>query len=73
MSAPLSHSHDHDGPQTDEINRLHMLIESQQKNVNGQVDECRQFVTQSMDRILDVLEQRLNDAGSRQVAAPSAA
>merc|ERR1719482_1591889 len=57
MSAPLSHVGQDDGPQTDEINRLHMLIESQQKNVNGQVDECSQFVTQSMDRILDVLEQ----------------
>jgi bacteriorhodopsin len=45
----------------DEIHRLSALMESHQKNVNAQVDECRHFVMHSMDKIMNVLEQRLTD------------
>jgi hypothetical protein len=34
-------------------------MQEHQKSVNGQVDECRDFVMQSMDKIMGVLEQRM--------------
>jgi hypothetical protein len=49
------------GPSQEEISRLSSLMETHQKNVNSQVDECRQFVMHSMDKIMNVLEQRLTD------------
>jgi hypothetical protein len=42
------------------------LLDSHQKNVNAQVDECRQFVMHSMDKIMNVLEERLTDANQPQ-------
>merc|ERR1719506_3519531 len=41
--------------------RMAAVLENHQKNVNAQVDECRQFVMHSMDKIMNVLEQRLTD------------
>jgi bacteriorhodopsin len=53
--------HGHAGPnQPDEAN-VAALLDSHQKHVNFQVDECRTFVMQSMDKIMTVLEQRLTD------------
>jgi bacteriorhodopsin len=48
--------------------RLAALLETHQKGVNDQVDECRQFVVQSMDKIMDVLEQRIPDVKNSQLA-----
>jgi bacteriorhodopsin len=45
----------------EKIQKLMGLLEDHQKGVNVQVDECRTFVTQSMDKIMDVLEQRVLD------------
>jgi bacteriorhodopsin len=42
--------------------RVAALLDSHQKSVNAQVDECRQFVMHSMDKIMNVLEHRLADA-----------
>jgi bacteriorhodopsin len=58
------------GKQDPEFARLSALIEEHQKSVNGQVDETRQFVMQSMDRVMDVLEQRLTEV-NKSAAAPS--
>merc|ERR1719183_1720792 len=44
------------------------LLDNHQKNVNAQVDECRQFVMHSMDKIMNVLEQRLTDGNHAQPA-----
>jgi hypothetical protein len=41
--------------------------------VSGQVDECREFVVQSMDKIMDMLEQRLNAENKPKVPAFGAA
>merc|ERR1719183_348002 len=68
-SAPLSpkgnmHGNPYDQmpPGSDaERARMAAVLENHQKNVNAQVDECRQFVMHSMDKIMNVLEQRLTD------------
>jgi hypothetical protein len=44
----------------EEVAKLSALVERQQREMSGQVDECREFVVQSMDKIMDMLEQRLN-------------
>ena len=44
----------------EEVAKLSALVERHQREVSGQVDECREFVVQSMDKIMDMLEQRLN-------------
>jgi bacteriorhodopsin len=44
------------------------LMESHQRAVNGQVDECRQFVVHSMDKIMYVLEQRMAAEGNAPIA-----
>jgi bacteriorhodopsin len=44
----------------EEVAKLSALVERNQREVSGQVDECREFVVQSMDKIMDMLEQRLN-------------
>jgi hypothetical protein len=48
--------------------RIAAIMETHQKGVNDQVDECRQFVVQSMDKIMDVLEQRMPDVKNAQLA-----
>lgn len=53
----------------DEMRKLTNLLQDHQKSVNGQVDECRTFVMQSMDRIMDVLEQRVLDINKRNAQA----
>jgi bacteriorhodopsin len=50
---------------SDEAN-VAALLENHQKNVNAQVDECRHFVMHSMDKIMNVLEQRLADPQTAQ-------
>jgi bacteriorhodopsin len=50
------------GPFARDDDRLAEILEEHQTNVNTQVDECRQFVMHSMDKIMNVLEQRLTDA-----------
>merc|ERR1711907_226756 len=50
--------------------RFEALLDSHQRNVNAQVDECRQFVMHSMDKIMNVLEQRLTDVNQHQQAYP---
>jgi hypothetical protein len=45
-----------------EFEHVTRLFEEHQKSVKGEVDECRQFVMQSMDRIMGTLEQRLKEA-----------
>jgi hypothetical protein len=57
------------GGQNEEI---HKILEGHQKNVNAQVDECRQFVMHSMDRIMNVLEERLTDVSQAQAGLPAA-
>jgi bacteriorhodopsin len=53
----------------EDMKKLTNLLQDHQKSVNGQVDECRHFVMQSMDRIMDVLEQRVLDINKRQAQA----
>jgi hypothetical protein len=61
---------DHVGPSSpsghNDDARVAALLDSHQKNVNAQVDECREFVMHSMDKIMNVLEQRLGDANPPQ-------
>jgi hypothetical protein len=51
--------------------RMAAVLENHQKNVNAQVDECRQFVMHSMDKIMNVLEQRLTDGHQPAAGHPS--
>jgi hypothetical protein len=53
--------------------RLAAVLENHQKNVNAQVDECRQFVMHSMDKLMNVLEQRLTDTNTVPTAHPNKA
>jgi bacteriorhodopsin len=53
---------------SDEFKKLASLLNDHQRSVNGQVDECRSFVTQSMDKIMDVLEQRVMDINNSRMA-----
>merc|ERR1719238_815137 len=48
------------------------LIENHQKNMKKDVDECKEFVVQSMDKIMEVLEKRLNDTNNAQAASHTA-
>jgi hypothetical protein len=54
---------------TSDMQKLMGLLEDHQKGVNVQVDECRTFVTQSMGKIMDVLEQRVLDNNRQQAQA----
>jgi len=49
------------------------MLERHQRQVTGQVDECRAFVVQSMDKIMDMLEQRLNAENNPKASALGAA
>jgi hypothetical protein len=51
------------------MKKLTHLLREHQSSVNGQVDECRNFVMQSMDKIMDVLEQRVLDNNRQQAQA----
>jgi bacteriorhodopsin len=53
----------------DDMKKLTHLLREHQSSVNGQVDECRNFVMQSMDKIMDVLEQRVLDNNRQQAQA----
>jgi len=48
------------------------LIENHQKHMKKDVDECKEFVVQSMDKIMEVLEKRLNDTNNAQAASHTA-
>jgi bacteriorhodopsin len=72
--SPPSHPgpgfNDHAAPtHSDDAAAMAAVLESHQKNVNTQVDECRQFVMHSMDKIMNVLEHRLDDANRHPQAA----
>jgi hypothetical protein len=55
---------------TDEITRITALLDNHQKQVNGQMDECRHFVTSSLDKIMDVLDKKMElPASSAEAAA----
>jgi bacteriorhodopsin len=54
---------------TSDMQKLMGLLEDHQKGVNVQVDECRTFVTQSMGKIMDVLEQRVVDLNTPRTAS----
>jgi hypothetical protein len=56
------------GSQSNQTEEFKTLMEDHQRNVNGQVDECRQFVMHSMDKIMYVLEQRMADGNDAPVA-----
>jgi hypothetical protein len=58
-NSPFADSQSVSGAPNDEVKKLAILMQDHQKNVNGQVDECRDFVMQSMDKIMGVLEQRM--------------
>jgi hypothetical protein len=45
-----------------------LLIENHQKNMKKDVDECKEFVVQHMDKIMNVLEQRLTDGNTAKAA-----
>jgi bacteriorhodopsin len=57
----------------DDTKALNRLMENHQKNMQGQVDECRQFVVQSMDKIMEALDQRLGDAKKSNAVTSGAA
>jgi bacteriorhodopsin len=65
-TTPMSHSAFGSSTSHDEMTKLTSMLTDHQKSVNGQVDECRNFVMQSMDKIMDVLEQRVVDINNRQ-------
>jgi bacteriorhodopsin len=71
-SAPLGPSsplaQDHAGPTQMDEATMAALLANHQKSVNMQVNECRHFVMHSMDKIMNVLEQRLTDANHPQAA-----
>jgi bacteriorhodopsin len=75
-NSPFADSQSVSGAPNDEVKKLAILMQDHQKNVNGQVDECRDFVMQSMDKIMGVLEQRLdnnNPRPAKAMASPASA
>jgi bacteriorhodopsin len=71
-SGGFGETHASSGAQIDEMKKLTGLLQDHQKNVNVQVDECRTFVMQSMEKIMDVLEQRVLEVNNRTLQAPGA-
>jgi hypothetical protein len=69
LSSPLSAA----SPARGDPEELAKLVERHQRQVTGQVDECRAFVVQSMDKIMDMLEQRLNAENNPKASALGAA
>jgi bacteriorhodopsin len=69
LSSPLSAA----SPARGDPEELAKLVERHQRQVTGQVDECRAFVVQSMDKIMDTLEQRLNAENNPKASALGAA
>jgi bacteriorhodopsin len=57
--SPFADTQSWNGSSNDEVKKLASIMQEHQKSVNGQVDECRDFVMQSMDKIMGVLEQRM--------------
>jgi hypothetical protein len=49
------------------------LVENHQKAVNVQVDECRQLVEFSVDKIMGVIEQKFATMDPAPAAAPRSA
>jgi hypothetical protein len=50
----------------DEMKKMKVLLEDHEKCVNRQVDECRQFVKESMEKTIEALEQRLLPMNNRE-------
>jgi hypothetical protein len=71
-SGGFGETHALSGAPNDEMKKLTGLLQDHQKSVNVQVDECRTFVMQSMEKIMDVLEQRVLEVNNRTLQAPGA-
>jgi hypothetical protein len=74
-NSPFVETQASSGAQNEDMRKISNLMEDHQKKVNAQVDECRDFVMQSMDKIMGVLEQRLdtNNRVAKATAGPASA